>query len=128
MALGRFRFAVDTAAFQRLSHRHAYRWPSQERLGRRPARQFVGLGEETLELSGVIYPHFRGGLQQVAQMRELASQGNALLLTDGLGVVWGQWVILQIQEGQSFFQANGMPFKQTFELSLGRYGEDNREV
>lgn len=125
MALGRYRFSIDTAAYQELKHSQAYRWQVQERLQRRPAMQFVGAGEELIELSGVIYPHFRGGLQQLEAMRREASQGQPLLLVDGLGFVWGQWVIVYIDEGQSFFQGNGQPLKQSFHLKLVNYGADN---
>ena len=125
MALGSYRFSIDSAAYQELKHSQAYRWQAQERLQRRPAMQFVGAGEESIELSGVIYPHFRGGLQQLEAMRREASKGQPLLLVDGLGFVWGQWVITQIDEGQSFFQGNGQPLKQSFQLKLVNYGVDN---
>jgi phage tail protein len=124
MALGSFRFSIETAAYQELKHSQSYRWESQERLLRRPALQFVGVGVETIELTGLIYPYYRGGLKQVDTLREAASNGEPLLLVDGLGFVWGQWAITQIDEGQSFFQGNGQPLKQTFQLKLSRYGED----
>ena len=125
MALGNYRFSIDSAAYQELKHSQAYRWQAQERLQRRPAMQFVGAGEESIELSGLVYPHFRGGLKQIDAMRIEASKGQPLLLVDGLGFVWGQWVITQIDEGQSFFQGNGQPLKQRFQLKLVNYGADN---
>ena len=125
MALGSYRFSSDSAAYQELKHSQAYRWQAQERLQRRPAMQFVGAGEESIELSGVIYPHFKGGLEQLDTMRTEANKGQPLLLVDGLGFVWGQWVITQIDEGQSFFQGNGQPLKQSFQLKLVNYGADN---
>jgi phage protein U len=125
MALGSYRFSIDSAAYQELKHSQAYRWQTQERLQRRPAMQFVGAGEESIELSGLIYPHFKGGLEQLDTMRAEASKGQPLLLVDGLGFVWGQWVITQIDEGQSFFQGNGQPLKQSFQLKLVNYGADN---
>ncbi|MCO1333143.1 phage tail protein [Microbulbifer sp. OS29] len=125
MALGRYRFSIDSAAYQELKHSQAYRWQAQERLQRRPAMQFLGAGEESIEFSGVIYPHFKGGLKQLDAMRIEASKGQPLLLVDGLGFVWGQWVITQIDEGQSFFQGNGQPLKQSFQLKLVNYGADN---
>lgn len=125
MALGTYRFSIDSAAYQELKHSQAYRWQAQERLQRRPAMQFLGAGEESIELSGVIYPHFKGGLEQLDTMRAEASKGQPLLLVDGLGFVWGQWVITQIDEGQSFFQGNGQPLKQSFQLKLVNYGADN---
>ncbi len=125
MALGSYRFSIDSAAYQELKHSQAYRWQAQERLQRRPAMQFVGAGEESIELSGVIYPHFKGGLEQLDTMRTEANKGQPLLLVDGLGFVWGQWVITQIDEGQSFLQGNGQPLKQSFQLKLVNYGADN---
>ena len=125
MALGSYRFSIDSAAYQELKHSQAYRWQAQERLQRRPAMQFLGAGEESIELSGVIYPHFKGGLEQLDTMRTEANKGQPLLLVDGLGFVWGQWVITQIDEGQSFFQGNGQPLKQSFQLKLVNYGADN---
>jgi len=125
VALGSYRFSIDSAAYQELKHSQAYRWQAQERLQRRPAMQFLGAGEESIELSGVIYPHFKGGLEQLDTMRTEASKGQPLLLVDGLGFVWGQWVITQINEGQSFFQGNGQPLKQSFQLKLVNYGADN---
>lgn len=125
MALGSYRFSIDSAAYQALKHSQAYRWQAQERLQRRPAMQFLGAGEESIELSGVIYPHFKGGLKQLDAMRIEASKGQPLLLVDGLGFVWGQWVITQVDEGQSFFQANGQPLKQSFQLKLVNYGADS---
>ncbi|ETX03575.1 MAG: tail protein (plasmid) [Candidatus Entotheonella factor] len=124
LALGDFRFAVDTAAYQTLQRTSAYRWPGQERLAREPALQFTGPGTETLTLDGVIYPAFRGGLGQLDAMREMAARGEPLLLVDGLGQVRGQWVITQIEESQSHFLPKGIPRKMTFTLSLQRYGED----
>lgn len=125
MALGDYRFSVDTAAYQELRRSQAYRWQPQERLLRRPAQQFLGPGEETLELTGVIYPHYRGGLLQLELMRRQAGRGEPLLLVDGLGFIWGRWVITHLEETQSIFQGNGQPLKQGFRLQLTHYGEDD---
>jgi len=124
MALGQFRFSMNTAAYQSLKHSQSYRWVSQERIQRRPALQYVGLGSETLSLSGDIYPHYRGGLGQIKAMRELGGKGIPLILVDGTGLVWGQWSIIQIDEDQSFFHSNGQPLKQRFQLQLNHYGTD----
>lgn len=69
MALGPYRFSLSTAAFQELEHTSAWRWPSIERIGQRPALQYVGPGEDTIRMRGTIYPHFRGGLGQLSEMR-----------------------------------------------------------
>ena len=124
LGLGRFRFGISTAAYHRLQQSYAYRWPSQARLLAEPGHQFVGAGVETLSLDGVIYPHMGPGVDQVAQLHALAGQGEPLLLVDGVGYVWGRYVIVSLHSEQQFFLQDGRPRKQTFQLSLSHYGED----
>jgi len=124
MALGSYRFSLGSAAYQELRRSNAYRWQAQERLQRLPAQQFLGPGSETLDLKGVIYPHYRGGFKQLDAMRAQAGKGEPLLLVDGLGFIWGQWVVLQVDETQSVLLTNGQPRKLEFQLRLARYGDD----
>lgn len=124
MALGGYRFSLNSAAYQELGRSNAYRWQAQERLQRLPAQQFVGPGSETLDLKGTIYPHYQGGMKQIDLMRVQAGRGEPLLLLDGLGFIWGQWVILQVDETQAVMLTNGQPRKLEFQLRLARYGED----
>ena len=85
LALGEYRFSISAAAYQELTRAAEYRWAAQERLGRRPARQYLGPGEETISLRGVIHPHYRGGPGQLDRMRAEAAKGEPLLLTGGDG-------------------------------------------
>ena len=124
LALGSYRFSVDTAAYQELTRTTEYRWPSQPRLGRRPARQFVGPGEDTIALRGVIYPHHQGGLGQLDDMRTEAEQGAPLQLVGGDGRVLGRWVVARIEETQPEHWSDGAPRRQDFVLELAYYGED----
>ncbi len=124
IALGAYRFSVETAAYGQLRRTTEYRWPAQERLGRRPALQFVGPGAETIELEGVIYPSYKGGLRQVDKMRAEAGTGRPLMLVGGDGLVLGSWCVERIEETGSVFTSDGAPQKIEFRLSLARYGED----
>lgn len=124
MTLGDYRFSLPTAAYQNLRRSVEYRWPAQERAGRRPARQFTGIGADTIDLDGVIYPHYRGGLGQLDALRALAGKGKPLILTDGTGKVWGKFCIERVEETQGNFFGDGTPRKQEFRLSLAHYGED----
>lgn len=124
MTLGGFQFAITTAAYESLQRDTAYRWERQDRLGREPAMQFIGAGEEKITLSGRIYPHFRGGIGQINTMRKMAGEGEPLQLVDGMGNVLGRYVILRITEGQTAYVGPGIPRRQDFSLELSRYGED----
>lgn len=124
MALGAYRFALATAAYQRFSRSAEQRWSAQPRAGRRPALQYLGAGEERISLSGVIHPHFKGGLRQVAFMRAEAATGLPLMMVDGLGRIWGRWAIQSVTEEQGVFFADGAPREIHFSLDLSYYGED----
>lgn len=124
MALGSYRFSINTAAFQDLERNSSWRWPSIDRVGQRPALQYVGPGDDTITMRGTIFPHFRSGLGQLSAMRAEAAKGEPLLLIDGTGRNWGKYVITEIREGQKVFFSNGMARSQDFDLTLQMYGED----
>ena len=124
MALGPYRFALSTSAYQQLKRSIEYRWQAQDRIGNNPAMQFIGPGKEQIGFEGVIYPEFRGGLAQIESMKLTADIGAPLLLIDGLGIVWGRWVIMQIEETREIFLNNGVPRKISFSMTIVSYGED----
>jgi hypothetical protein len=123
MKLGRYSFSVDTAAFEQLSRSTAYRWAAQERHGREAALQYLGPGADTISLSGVVYPHFKGGVAQVEDMRAEAARGEPLLLVDGLGRIHGRWVVQSVEESRREVFSDGAPRRMEFSLKLKYYGE-----
>nr|WP_040458269.1 phage tail protein [Holospora obtusa] len=124
LALGPYRFSLNTSAYQSLKRSSEYRWPSIERIGKEPLLQAIGPGCDHIDLDGVIYPHFRGGLGQINAMRDSAQRQEPLMLINGQGNVLGRFVITQIEESQNTFLADGAPRKIEFRLSLERYGEE----
>lgn len=124
MRLGDYKFSISTAAYDNLVRTTSYRWSRQERIGREPARQFVGPGDDVLELSGVIFPRYIGGLEQLDHMRSEAGKGKPLMLEDGRGKIWGKYVIEKVREEQPVHFKGGVPRKQQFTLSIAKYGED----
>ena len=124
LALGPYRFSLNTSAYQSLKRSSEYRWPSTPRIGKEPLLQAIGPGCDHIDLDGVIYPHFRGGLGQINAMRDSAQRQEPLMLINGQGNVLGRFVITQIEESQNMFLADGTPRKIEFRLSLERYGEE----
>lgn len=124
MKLGNYKFGMDTAAYQELKRTSAYRWTPQNRVGQHPALQYTGPDQETVELTGEIYPVHKGGTGQLDDMRKRALTGQPMILVDGLGNAWGKFCIEEIQETQAIFLPGGIPKKQSFTLRLVRYGED----
>ena len=124
LSLGDYQFGMSTAAHDSMQESTAWRWVTQYRLGRDPALQYVGPGQRTLKLSGTIYPHFRGGLGQITEMKEEANEAEPLTLVDGQGNNMGTWVIKKISETQTNYFRDGIPKKIDFSLDLEKYGDD----
>lgn len=126
MILGVYRFAIKSSAYQTLKRQSEYRWQEINRIGSNPTLQFTGFGVETIDLEGVIYPHFNGGLRQITLMRAQAGLGKPLFLISGNGFAFGRWCISKISENQSNFLKDGSPRKIEFSITLKRYGEDKK--
>lgn len=131
MALGQFVFSLQTVAFQSLQRQTAWRHAQNSRVGARAASQFLGPGDDTIALPGVILPEF-GSRMSLDELHTLADAGQPLALVDGEGRVYGQWVITEKSETASYFSRTGQPARIEFSLSLRRVddnivdGEPNR--
>ena len=125
MTLGEYVFGVDAAAYREMQRVAEYRWPRQERIGRSPARQWLGPGEETIELSGTIYPVRRRAEEEMDALRAEARKGEPLRLMLGTGEILGLWVIEAIRETGTRHLPGGVPRKVEFRVRLAWYGEDN---
>lgn len=125
--LGPFQFSVESAAFSDLQRSASYEWQAKNRVGRKPAQQFTGPGADTITLSGVIYPHYKGGLGQLAAMRAMAGTGEPQPLVyafEQVGQYCGRWCITAIEETRTVFFQDGRPRKIEFSITLVEYGED----
>lgn len=125
MMLGPFPFGIRTAAYEELTRQSSWRWASQERLRRRPAQQYIGPGADEITLTGEIMPHFKGGLWPMEALRAMAGRGKPMLLVDGRGHVWGDWVVTGLEEARSIHNADGTPNVIAFTLTLREYGRDH---
>jgi len=121
-------FNLDTAAFDELRRQASFRWAGQERLRRTVAQQAVGLGEEKITLKGAIFPHHKGGLQQLNVLRTIGRNLQPLNLVTGYGEVLGNWCLVSIEEQQSHLLSGGIPRKQGFNLEFVSYGNDMQNV
>lgn len=120
MALGTFVFSLPTLAYQQLQRANAWRHSTSDRVGARAASQYVGPGEETFELSGVVAPELTGDPASLDLLRSMGDEGRPLALVDGNGVVYGAFVIVSLSETKTLFFKDGTARKIEFQLSLRR--------
>lgn len=123
--LGSFQFDLPNGVPQTVDRSAAYRWEEQSRLLRDPAQQFLGPGTQEITLDGVMYPGFSGRQSTMDTLRTQAREGKPVMLTDGLGKVYGKWAIKQLREGKGTFAPGGGAREINFSVQLVFYGEDN---
>ncbi|WP_374248054.1 phage tail protein [Thermomonas sp.] len=123
MTLGTFVFALPTLAYEKLARSNEWRHASSERVGVRAAHQYVGPGEETIELTGTAMQELTGGEVSLNTLRDLAEDGRPLPLVDGRGYVYGAYVIKSLSEGKTLFFPDGAARQIEFGISLLRVDE-----
>lgn len=125
MALGLFVFGIATLPYQSRGRQTQWRHPSASRVGQRPARQFVGEGDDVFTLSGTLYPELTGGKISLALVRAMADTGQAWPLIEGSGTFHGFYVIESIDETGTLLFSDGSPRKIDFSIKLTRVDDDN---
>jgi phage protein U len=128
MQLGNFQFSIQSAAYQDLHRSVDYRWAEMQRISHRPSLQFVGIGNDEIELRGVILPTFQGGIHQVDILRTYAQKGKPQTLATGRGENWGPWCVRSITDEQSTMTFKGTPLKIEFTVRLSYYGPDDESL
>lgn len=127
LALGDYRFSVETAAYEDLVRTRTWDWTEQSLIGGFPSMQLTGKSAPAITLAGVIYPEHLGGYEQVGLMTTEADKGVPLDLlaftNDEAGVSLGQWVITGLTDRQGVFRANGAPRRIEFTITIKRYAE-----
>ena len=76
LALGMFVFELRTLPYQSMQHSKDYRWVSNDRVGKPPAYQFLGEGENSIQLAGTLYPAITGGWISLKAVEVMANEGN----------------------------------------------------
>lgn len=118
MTVGSITFSVPLGAFETLRQRLEIRTAKSERAGAQTTRQSLG-HDDTIEISSVYFPEWTHSTTRLADLRALALTYQPQMLTDGLGNVWGKYLIEDVDAEGSVFTAYGVPLRQTFRLSLG---------
>ncbi|MGC2960186.1 phage tail protein [Paraburkholderia graminis] len=121
MSLGQFVFSLSTLAYQELQRRTSWKHPSTSRVGGRNARQYTGQGDDTISLTGWFAPDQGiGKLSSLTELRAMGDEGDAYVLVDGTGTVFGAFLLEGVDEGQSLQQKDGTPRRIDFTINLTR--------
>lgn len=92
MALGLFVFMLDTAPYQQLQQRFAWRHSGNNRVGKRPTHQFLGPDDEPVTHRCADAGHHRRDTA-LALLKIMGDQGKAWPLIEGTGMIYGFFAI-----------------------------------
>lgn len=120
MSLGMFIFSLETLAYQELQRQTEWRHGSTSRIGTNPARQFLGRGEDSISLPGILLPALAGSPLSLDTLRAMADTGKAWPLIEGTGRIMGIWVIENISETKTLFFQDGAARRIEFTIALKR--------
>lgn len=120
MALGMFVFSVETIAYQEFQRQTDWRHGSTSRIGTNPARQFLGRGDDSITLPGVLLPALAGSQLSLDALRMMGDTGKAWPLVEGSGKIYGLWVIESLSDTRTIFFRDGAARRIEFTLKLTR--------
>lgn len=120
MALGMFVFSLETLAYQELQRQTDWRHGSTSRIGTNPARQFLGRGDDSITLPGVLLPALAGSPLSLDALRMMADTGKAWPMVEGTGKILGLWVIESLSDNRTVFFKDGAARRIEFTLKLTR--------
>lgn len=125
MTLGLFVFGMESLPYQKFLHDIEWRHPASGRVGKRPARQFAGVGDETITLSGVLLPEISGGDLSLDLIRYMGDTGEQWPLIEGTGRVYGFFILDKLSVTKELFFKDGKARRMEFTLNLVRVGDDD---
>lgn len=128
LALGMFIFSLPTLAYQELQRQTEWRHASNNRVGAAPARQFLGRGDDSITLPGVIMPELAGSTLSLDALRLMANTGKAWPMVEGSGRIYGLWVIRSLSETKTIFFRDGTPRRIEFSIGLERIDDDRIDL
>ena len=120
LAFGPFAFGMATAAYDKFRRQMQFKHGAAVRIGARDAYQNLGPGDELITLSGTVAPEVTGRLSSITQLEDMGRDGNAYVLVDGTGYVYGTYYIESMESDQHDHVIDGRPRRVDFSITLKR--------
>ncbi|HAX2347179.1 TPA: phage tail protein [Escherichia coli] len=127
MIYGMFVFQLSTLPHQQIQQSRNWRHVKNERVNRSASWQYIGAGDDTITLSGLLYPEITGGEVSLTALTTQAYSGRPWPLIDGVGQIYGMYVITSLQTTRSELDRYGRARKIEFTVTFQRVNEDLRE-
>jgi phage protein U len=116
--LGNVEFSVQAGSFESLQRRTSWRIDRPDPIDGMGTPVFRGRMGDSITLSGVVFPGYVGRLNSVERLRQLGDKGEPLMLADGEGAVYGEWLIEYLEEEATLTTPLGKPRRISYSLTL----------
>ena len=130
LALGKHKFEIAPLNFQEIERITEAKWPATARFGARPGAQFTGFGEDPLTISGLLYPHEFGGLEELEALRATQAKRRPVMMMgwalSGAAKAFGKVVILKVADRQSAIDGKGRGRRVSFDITVKPHPGDAR--
>jgi hypothetical protein len=125
LALGDHIFEILPLNYQRIERETVAKWPAIARFGQRAARQFTGLGEDQLVISGLMCPEEFGGRDEYEAIRVTQGAGQPVMMAGmaswSSARIFGRVVILTVSDAQHEIAPNGQGQILEFSVTVAPY-------
>lgn len=124
LALGPHKFEIAPLNFQSIERNTIAKWPAIARFGGAPGRQFTGFGEDTIKISGLLFPDELGGREEFEEIRATQKAARPVTMLGWIGLdgtaarVFGRVVILQVSDTQTYINHAGAGRKLSFDVEI----------
>lgn len=98
----------------------ATEYASKPVVGAEPPQEFVGEGANEMALSGRLFPHAIGGLDELEILRQMRVSGKPQYLMRGDGKPFGWYVITSVSNRSSYLDGNGIGRQVDVSISMTR--------
>ena len=120
LAIGMFVFGMGRLNYQEFERRTSWKHGKTPRFGARDAGQYLGPGEQTITLNGLLVPEIYGSYSDIDRLHEMAGTGEIYPMILGTGEVLGEFRVLAIDERWRTLMGGGRPRHLDFAMDLDR--------
>lgn len=125
LSIGQFVFSLKTAPSKELQRQRNCKHRTSSRVGARDASQYTGAGDDTITLNGMVAQDNEiGTIASLDELAKMGDTGDAYVLVDGSGTVYGAFIIESLNETATYHTAEGIARKIEFNLSIKRVDDD----
>ena len=127
LAIGPHIFDIFQLNLQKIDEETTANWPTINRFGTGPARQFTGPGDATLKIEGLCFNEEFGGYEDYLALKATQRAGIPVDIIGwgagaGYGLVLGLMVILKVGASHECIGPDGIGRKITFSIELAAFG------